>query len=128
MNQRNTQRLVQKFPTLFGGRFAFECGDGWYELIKGACEKLEPIMAVEKVRDIEGWGSGMYRAAQVKEKFGSLRFYLACAPEEAYKIVEEAERKSAKICEVCGKPGKLLEGGWLYTACKKHVRPPQEAQ
>ena len=57
------------------------------------------------------------RASQVKEKFGTLSFYLTSGTDTMYEIADAAERKSAKTCEACGKPGKLRGRGWLYTRC-----------
>ena len=55
--------------------------------------------------------------SQVKEKFGSLRFYVDGVSEEVYEIVEKCERRSWTICEFCGKPGKTRYGGWIKTVC-----------
>ena len=60
------------------------------------------------------------RAAQVKEKFGGLRFYLNNATNEMFNLEMEFEDKSYKICEVCGEEGKIREGGWVRTVCDKH--------
>jgi hypothetical protein len=57
------------------------------------------------------------RASQIKEKYGTLRFYMTSATNEMYAITDEAERRSAKTCEKCGQPGKLRGQGWLYTRC-----------
>ena len=131
MNQRLDKYLVKKCPTLFADRNAsmqttcmcwgFECGDGWYQLLKEACFKLEPIMASLKEKDPEGWWHGFYRASQIKEKYGTLRFYLAGNTPTTDKIIERAERRSAKTCDVCGKPGKLTGSGWYATRCKRHA-------
>lgn len=116
MNKENAAYLVENFPKLYqsyGGdpmetcmAWGFECGDGWFELIKELSEKLEPLGAV---------------AAQVKEKYGTLRFYIEGISEgafdEAYDLIDEAEEKSAEICEKCGQPGKLRGGGWVQTLC-----------
>ena len=63
---------------------------------------------------------------QVKEKFGTLRFYgdpierrdpgpwVKVDIDEA---IHFAEGISAYICMHCGRPGKLREGGWLVTLC-----------
>src|SRR5690554_1975647 len=109
MSPQLDKKLVREHPTLFASRYApmsdtamcwgFACGDGWYEIIKEAADKLEPILRSCKERDPEGWKLGYYRASQVKEKYGTLRFYLTAAPDEAYMIVDELERKSAQICE-----------------------------
>jgi hypothetical protein len=102
--------------------WGFECGDGWYRIIKEAAEKLEPLIVAEIAKDPGGWNAGYYRASQIKEKYGTLRFYLSGGTDAMWKIIEEAERKSAKICETCGRPGKLRGKGWLWTACAKHAR------
>lgn len=59
---------------------------------------------------------------QVKEKFGTLRFYVIGATDAQYNYISFAEAMSGRICETCGKPGKRLGGGWLYTACEEHAR------
>jgi ribosomal protein L37AE/L43A len=57
------------------------------------------------------------RASQLKEKYGTLRFYMTSGTKEMFDICNEAERKSAYVCEFCGAPGKLRRGGWLLTLC-----------
>lgn len=171
MKQELDVQLVKDHPILFGDRFAdmrqtclcwgFECGDGWYDLLKEAADKLEPlcraeyekVAKIEKnwykyVRNVVGttvkvpfvwkilykivnvilpnvYNSPLYwyggppcRASQVKEKYGTLRFYMVASTEEMEAIIEEACHKSAVTCEECGKPGKVIGGGWLYCRCK----------
>jgi hypothetical protein len=60
-------------------------------------------------------------ASQVKEKFGTLRFYIDRGTEEHYNYIRFAEYLSARTCEICGSPGKLRGHGWLYTACDEHT-------
>jgi len=57
------------------------------------------------------------RAAQVKEKFGGLRFYMTCANDEIFNLIEKAETLSYKTCEECGKPGEERNVGWIHTLC-----------
>ena len=57
-------------------------------------------------------------AAQVKEKYGSLRFYTVGGDDEIQGMVRMAEAMSCRICEDCGKPGKQNEGGWIRTQCE----------
>jgi hypothetical protein len=71
-----------------------------------------------------------YKILQVKEKFGTLRFYYTVpqdASEEAKRSaearVDEAEGLSAKCCEVCGEPSwgpQPSVSGWVYTLCPRH--------
>jgi hypothetical protein len=65
------------------------------------------------------------RAMQVKEKFGTLRFYMTHYPkgeaEEWFAAIREAEEKSGKTCEICGKPGELgnRSSYWISTECQE---------
>ncbi len=55
---------------------------------------------------------------QVKEKYGTLRFYVSSAPEWYFDLIDYYEEKSSKTCEQCGKPGKLRDNRyWILTLC-----------
>ena len=94
-----------------------DCGQGWRDLLERCCDRIESAL-------VEG---GAFNALQLKEKFGSLRFYWSGAmPDAAKAKVEEAialaEARSACSCEICGEPGRLYSrGGWLATACANHA-------
>jgi hypothetical protein len=60
-------------------------------------------------------------AVQVKEKFGTLRFYVDGGNEVTHAMINMAESMSARTCEKCGVPGKLRGKTWLYTACDEHT-------
>ena len=57
---------------------------------------------------------------QVKEKFGTLRFYYSGGDDYISGLVSMAESMSAITCETCGNPGTRTGGGWIKTACKEH--------
>jgi hypothetical protein len=59
------------------------------------------------------------RAAQVKEKFGTLRFYMTHATEEMFELIEAAEAESEHTCESCGEPGEIGGQGWVSCLCEK---------
>ena len=59
-------------------------------------------------------------ATQVKEKYGTLRFYIHGGTDEQYALIDFAEGMSGTTCEVCGKPGKQSRGGWITTRCNEH--------
>ena len=117
--------------------FGYECSDGWYELLRSLCSEI--VSAYEEVGqpvDIV--------IDQIKEKFGTLRFYYhfkgqkpgietidllgmgslriskgdtpLCSKIAA--IVTKWEDKSTTVCEKCGKPGKLRKDRpWIRTLC-----------
>jgi len=58
---------------------------------------------------------------QVKEKLGTLRFYINGGTEEHYNYIRFAELLSGRTCETCGAPGKVRGHGWYYTACDDHT-------
>jgi hypothetical protein len=59
---------------------------------------------------------------QVKEKFGTLRFYYHGGDDIIDGMVRMAESISGFTCEKCGAPGKMRGRGWLYTACDTHTK------
>lgn len=59
-------------------------------------------------------------AAQVKEKFGGLRFYVNNDTDTSRAIINLAEALSYRICEMCGtmREAKLRTDGWHRTLCE----------
>jgi len=81
---------------------------GWHGLV----DELFDLVEKEK-----------FEVAQVKEKYGSIRIYVNGANEDVYKMIDDLERRSSTICEVCGKSGeRVSRGGWIKTRCKDHVQ------
>ena len=79
-------------------------GDGWFKIID---ELSAAIVKLDK----------NVKASQVKEKYGTLRFYTDGHTDEVDKLIDEAEAKSVVTCEVCGKPGKMRGKSWLSIRC-----------
>lgn len=63
--------------------------------------------------------------AQIKEKFGGLRFYYDGGDEQVSGMVRMAEAWAGRTCEECGKPGKQRGGGWIQTLCDEHEEERQ---
>lgn len=80
-----------------------DVGDGWHALIERLIVDLIAL----------GWNKEL---DQVKEKFGRLRFYTGEISEQCRDRICEAERESARTCEVCGEPGEIK----LACLCEKH--------
>jgi hypothetical protein len=67
-------------------------------------------------------------ADQVKEKFGTLRFYYHGGDEYIHGLAAMAESMSAVTCEDCGAPGQQRQGGWIRTLCDHHEAEHQRIQ
>lgn len=130
--------------------WGFECGDGWFNLLYQTCVLVEGhIKHIEqqnefrqKIKDSilsgkevhETWQEEykknllepkpvpMFVASQVKEKFGTLRFYYDGGDEYINGVVSFAENSSGHTCEECGKLGKIRHGGWVRTLCDEHAK------
>ena len=88
----------------------WQCGEGWYNLIK---ELIEKINVISEDQNLE--------VVQIKEKFGGLRFYINGGSNEVYELIHQYENKSLEICEVCGNAGAYRSDlGWKSTLCQKH--------
>jgi hypothetical protein len=61
-------------------------------------------------------------ATQVKEKYGTLRFYYYGGDDYCRGVESMAESMSAVTCEVCGSPGKMRHDGWVRTLCDEHAK------
>jgi hypothetical protein len=59
-------------------------------------------------------------AAQVKEKFGGLRFYVDGADDVVHNYITFAEELSYEICERCGSTADIGQTttGWISTLCR----------
>ncbi len=112
MNERD--KLVLKWPKILGGRGYPEVGDGWLGIIDDCCATLQYSTDV--------LGMPQVQAVQIKEKFGSLRFYADCCEGYQHDTISRAEMKSEVTCEVCGKPGKISGKYWLKATCEEHSK------
>lgn len=79
-------------------------GDGWIPILDRLAEDLIRM----------GWDRDL---RQVKEKFGTLRFYVGDHTEEMSHRIFQAEEESGVTCEECGKPGEVDGPGWLKCLC-----------
>lgn len=118
MEDELDETLFSRWPEIYRGRheplsrnlmgFGFECRNGWF----GILDALSSVLTIH-ARALD---RPPPRALQVKEKFGTLRFYAHGDDAFDTGAIALAEEMSARICETSGAPGRLsLRGGWYAT-------------
>jgi hypothetical protein len=85
------------------------------------------------IQDVEAWKKGSTKlrappevcrqvvATQVKEKYGTLRFYAMGGDEYIDGMIRMAESMSSVTCETCGNAGRVRTGSWVRTLCDTHA-------
>ena len=133
MKKELEEKLVKEFPNLFRDwrgdpqrtcmAWGVAFGDGWFDIFYDLCKKLnglEPHMHFD----------------QCKEKFGTARVYFSqdvscsCGTQSGpiFDLVDEFEKKSATVCEWCGKSGEIREDlPWIRTLCDDCYRNKKKA-
>ena len=115
MNLEKEQEIYTRFSNIFKNKdhtsscmiYGLDIGDGWTDLFVNMLEEIEAYEATDHVKHkIENEIYHKVVAAQVKEKFGGLRFYYDGGDENIAEIVHRAEKLSTKVCESCSAAGK----------------------
>jgi len=128
MKQEYDTYLCTTFPKMFVNRYkpmtettmcwGFECGDGWYHIINQLCANIQHHIDWKNRKEEV---VPQVTVDQVKEKFGSLRFYFTGGDDYIRGMATMAESMSGVTCEQCGNPGSTVGRGWLTTLCEKHA-------
>jgi len=127
MKQENDEYLCKVYPKMMVNRnknmqetcmcWGFECGDGWFQILNQLMGNIQHHI---DWKNKDGEVVKQVTLDQVKEKFGTLRFYYTGGDDYIRGLVSMAESMSGITCETCGKPGTRTSGGWIKTACVEH--------
>lgn len=87
---------------------------GWAKLCEDLCAEIKPLL------EYAGYEKE-YSLCQVKEKYGSLRWYDNGVPDaildEFTDIIQKYEELSFHTCCVCGAPATKVSTGWICPFC-----------
>lgn len=126
------KKMETKHPEMFAGKYGgFAIGPGWWPIIESLCGQIDSYTKWRnntraallkdnphnhKIPD----AVPQVVVAQIKEKFGGLRFYYDGGDEQISGMVRIAESWAAHSCEECGAPGTSGGKGWIKTLCPVH--------
>lgn len=113
--EKFSAHMEKSYPKMFVGKYGgFAVGKGWYPILEKLCSSIQHHI---------DWKKGacpQVTVAQIKEKFGGLRFYYEGGDECIHGMVSMAEAWAGVACEECGGAGKRRGGGWVRTLCDLH--------
>jgi len=129
MKQELDKLLCERYPKMMVNRnlpmqetcmcWGFECGNGWFNILDQLMGNIQHhIDWKNKKEEVVA----QVTLDQVKEKFGTLRFYYTGGDDYIDGMVTMAESMSGVTCEECGNPGKRIGGGWVTTLCEEHAK------
>lgn len=107
------RRHARPLVNHLGNEITFEeavkyIGKGWHGTVLTAMIDMYAL----------GWNG---EVRQIKEKFGTLRFYIGAANEEVRERATGCELSTYVMCEECGSHGELRDDlGWDKTLCDGH--------
>ena len=131
MKQELDKLLCERYPKMMVNReksmmetcmcWGFECGDGWFNILDQLMGNIQHhIDWKNKKEEVVA----QVTLDQVKEKFGTLRFYYTGGDDVIDGMVRMAESMSGVMCEECSAPAKTHGPGWIRTICE----PCEEAR
>ena len=113
-----TKRMEEKYPKMFSQPYGgFAIGEGWWPIIESLCSNIQHYI---NWKNKESEVVPQVVVAQIKEKFGGLRFYYEGGDDRIHGMVSMAESWADKSCETCGTPGTSGGKGWIKTLCPTH--------
>jgi hypothetical protein len=131
-------RMHEQYPEMFSRPYGgIAVGAGWWSVIESLCGQIHHHIKETNRRRELLLEDNPYKhkipdevpqvhVAQIKEKFGGLRFYYDGGDAVIDGMVRMAESWAAHSCEKCGKPGTQRSGGWIRTLCDEHEAEYQE--
>ena len=120
------KRMHEEYPKIFSKPFGgFAIGEGWWLIVDILCMHIQQYINWNDYnadRDPDGKYTRVEQVvvAQIKEKFGGLRFYYDGGDHYVRGLVDMAEAWAGRTCEVCGEPGTQGGDGWISTLCPTH--------
>ena len=144
------QHIREKYPLIFPDRCEMSINDGWFDIIDMLCANIQNRIdnavtqrkyAIEWNEDVNDpdfewtkFGEREERkvpelieqvvAKQIKEKFGTLRFYYDGGDDYIRGLEAMAASMTSRICEQCGSPGtsrSTKKQRWVLVLCDKHA-------
>ncbi|RYH66098.1 MAG: hypothetical protein EON54_05205 [Alcaligenaceae bacterium] len=112
--------LKSKYPYMFTGlNIGLDLYEGWMPILEQVCAEIDAILGERK----QG-----FHFSQIKEKYGSARFYFDADTVEGdilqriQTLLDRAESATETACMLCGRPASIEKyGRWFLCLCDVHA-------
>ena len=129
MTPERQQYLIKTFPKIYTDTgentpfnlFHFECDDGWFLILVRLSQYIQKYIDQNNEWAVKYPNQykivPQVKALQIKEKFGSLRYYFTGGDEHISAVVSFVEYSSSFTCETTGKTEDVGRNkkGWIKT-------------
>lgn len=127
-----SKKMENAYPHMFSAPYGgFAVGKGWWPLIEQLCGTIQrhvdwandtraALLVANPYNNKIPEPCEQVVIQQIKEKFGTLRFYYQGGDEYITGAVSLAESLTSHLCEECGGLGKVRHGGWVRVLCDVH--------
>jgi len=89
--------------------------DGWRKAFgEQMCEEIQ-----QELNMMEPYQAADFRIVQIKEKYGSLRFYTNWVTDAINNVIYKYEKLSEHTCISCGAPATKMSTDWISPWCDK---------
>lgn len=108
-------RFTDKVPTDYNYTYTEldDMPEGWRIAFgEKLCAELKEALGEKNINN--------YRITQIKEKYGTLRWYDKANTKAGYNVLHKYESLSAVTCIECGKPATKITRGWVSPYCDEH--------
>jgi hypothetical protein len=116
MRDEDYMRLIlSRWPYMFDGKnIGLSVSPGWQSVFFDLCVAVDAVLPHE----LKAGGGEGFHWTQLKEKFGSARWYMKGATSEAAELIRAGQDKTCHTCLRCGAPGTMrTTDGWWRVLC-----------
>ena len=128
---KENKKLIEEFPFLLPkNRFTGNLISGYdYEFTEldsmpSGWRKAFGLQMCREIKDClirNNFPLGQYQITDIKQKYGSLRWYDNGHPEEMDKIIDKYEDLSMCYCIDCGEPARYVTEGYISFLCENCI-------
>ena len=123
------KHMGEKYPKMFAQPYGgFAVGAGWYPILEALCSNIQHYLDWINKNHEKHPVVPQVTIAQIKEKFGGLRFYYDGGDDKIQGMVRMAEAWADAVCEDCGAPATKKTTGWIRNVCDKHFEEREVAR